>query len=88
MQHGAESARVPVEVRGLKQPTPISFEHQILPILTKASCNSGGCHGKAEGQNGFKLSVFGFDPQADYQALVMEGRGRRLFAAAPDTACL
>ena len=82
--HGAESVRVPVEVRGLLKPTPISFEHQILPILTKASCNSGGCHGKAEGQNGFKLSVFGFDPQADYQALVMEGRGRRLFASAPD----
>ncbi len=83
VQHGAESVRVPVEVRGLKQPTPISFEHQILPILTKASCNSGGCHGKAEGQNGFKLSVFGFDPPADYQALLMEGRGRRLFASSP-----
>ena len=57
---------------------------QIIPILTKAGCNSGGCHGKAEGQNGFKLSVFGFDPAADYEALVKEGRGRRLFAAAPE----
>ena len=65
----------PLTVTGLKAPRPISFEHEVIPILTKATCNSGGCHGKAEGQAGFKLSVFGFDPEADYQALV-DGRPR------------
>lgn len=83
IEQGAEKLRVPVEVTGLHRPAPVSFEHEIIPILTKARCNSGGCHGKAEGQNGFKLSVFGFDPAADYAALASESRGRRLFLADP-----
>jgi len=57
----------------------VTFENDIIPILSRFGCNSSGCHGKAEGQNGFKLSVFGFDPDGDYDALTREGRGRRLF---------
>src|SRR5262245_31314314 len=52
-----------------------NVENDIVPILSKFGCNSSGCHGKAEGQNGFKLSIFGFDPVADYAALTQEGRG-------------
>ncbi len=81
-------ARVPVEVKGLAQPQPIRFDQQIIPLLTKAGCNAGGCHGKAEGQNGFKLSVFGSNPAADWDALVKEGRGRRVFLAAPERSLL
>jgi len=88
VKNGAEVVRVPVEVVGLKAPRPVSFEYDIIPVLTKASCNGGGCHGKAEGQQGFKLSVFGFDPAADYQALVAEGRGRRTFPAAPENSLI
>lgn len=88
VKRGATVQRVPLEVRGLKAPEPISFENQVIPILTKAGCNSGGCHGKAEGQHGFKLSVFGFDPRADYEALVMEGRGRRISTTRPDASLL
>ena len=66
----------------------LNFENDILPVLSRYGCNSSGCHGKAEGQNGFKLSVFGFDPEADYIALVMEGRGRRVFPAVPDQSLL
>ena len=62
---------------------PVHFKNDIMPILSKLGCNSGGCHGKQSGQNGFKLSVFGFDPQADYNALVKEARGRRVSLAAP-----
>lgn len=65
-----------------------NFETDIVPILNKFGCNTSGCHGKAEGQNGFKLSVFGSDPEADYRALAMEGRGRRVFPAAPDRSLL
>lgn len=83
VHHGQESAQVPVQVSGLASPPPVSFESHIMPILTKTGCNSGGCHGKAEGKNGFKLSVFGFDAKADHQALVKEARGRRTFAASP-----
>jgi hypothetical protein len=63
---------------------PLSFTNDILPILSKSGCNSGGCHGKAIGQNGFKLSLYGFDPAFDYAALVHEGLGRRVSPAAPD----
>src|SRR5262249_53627776 len=62
-------------------PRRFNFENDIEPVLSRHGCNSAGCHGKAEGQNGFKLSVFGFDPAADYAALVKEARGRRVFPA-------
>jgi len=88
IRHGEQISRVKIEVRGIKHPIPVSFEQQIIPLLTKAGCNSGGCHGKAEGQNGFKLSVFGFDPEADHKAIVAESRGRRVFPAAPANSLL
>ncbi len=62
----------------------LSFTNDIVPVLSKLGCNSGNCHGKAIGQNGFKLSLFGFDPDFDYAALVHEGLGRRVSPAAPD----
>ncbi len=65
-----------------------NFENDIVPILSKFGCNTSGCHGKAEGQNGFRLSVFGSDPEFDHRALAMEGRGRRVFPAAPDRSLL
>ncbi len=67
---------------------PLHFENDVIPILSRYGCNASGCHGKAEGQNGFKLSVFGFDPAADYRALTVEGRGRRVFPAAPEKSLL
>jgi hypothetical protein len=78
------SVRVPVTVSGMEAPRPINFANQVEPVLTKLGCNSGGCHGKIQGQNGFRLSLLGFDPELDYMTLVKESRGRRLFPAAPD----
>lgn len=66
----------------------VKFELDVLPILTKRGCNSGPCHGKSRGQNGFQLSLLGFDPEFDYASLVKDGRGRRLFPAAPDNSLL
>ena len=83
VRHGSRQVMVPVSVRGLSAPEPVSFRHEIIPVLSKAGCNSGGCHGKAEGQNGFKLSVFGYDAAADYDAIVRDGRGRSVFSGAP-----
>ena len=74
---------VEVVVRGYAVDRPLNFTNDIEPVLTKFGCNNGGCHGKATGQNGFKLSLLGFDPEADHDALVKEGRGRRIFPAAP-----
>src|SRR4051794_7422627 len=64
------------------------FENDVLPILSRYGCNSSGCHGKAEGQGGFKLSVFASDPEADYAALTKEGRGRRVFPARAEESLL
>jgi len=67
----------------------LNFVNDIEPILTKASCNSGGCHAKAGiGQRGFRLSVLGFEPLEDYEHIVKEGKGRRIFSAAPDQSLL
>src|SRR3954469_8966737 len=70
------------------EPARISFENYLEPLLARFSCNTSGCHGKAEGQNGFKLSVFGFDPPADYRAITMEGRGRRVFPSSAEKSLL
>jgi hypothetical protein len=66
----------------------LSFELDVMPVLTAASCNSGGCHGKSRGQNGFQLSLLGFDADADYAAIVEHDRGRRVFPSAPESSLL
>ena len=71
-----------------ESPRKLNFANDIVPILTKGSCNSGGCHGKASGQNGFKLSLLGFEPEEDYEHIVKEARGRRLFPASPEQSLL
>ena len=65
-----------------------TFERDIQPILGRAGCNAGACHGKARGQNGFQLSLFGFDDDSDYAAIATEARGRRVFPAAPGRSLL
>jgi len=68
---------------------PISFVNDIIPVLTKAGCNVGVCHAKAgNGQNGFQLSLLGFEPQEDFEHLTKEARNRRLFAGSPERSLL
>jgi hypothetical protein len=69
-----------------KAPAPraFNFENDISPLLTRHGCNASQCHGKAEGQNGFKLSVFGYDALADWRAFTAESKGRRTSSAAPE----
>lgn len=84
----AGDATVTVEVAGLKATLPVKvsgvaqkavgFVRDIEPVLSKAGCNSGPCHGSAKGKNGFKLSLRGYDPEYDYQALINDLGGRRL----------
>ncbi len=66
----------------------VAFATDVVPVLTKLGCNSGGCHGKSTGQNGFKLSLLGFVPEFDHQSLVKEARGRRVFAGDPGNSLL
>jgi hypothetical protein len=79
-----KTAKVQVEVQGSQEQRIYHFENDVMPLLNRFACNSAGCHGNSGGQNGFKFSVFGFDPQADYNALVKEARGRRVLPAAPE----
>lgn len=72
-------------VQGQTRP---SFVNDVMPHLAKAGCSMGTCHAKPEGQNNFKLSVFGYDPRGDYQEIVEDGRGRRVFPAAPEESLL
>jgi hypothetical protein len=82
------SATLVVKVADSAKAEPINFANQIVPIFTKAGCNAGGCHGKASGQNGFRLSLLGFEPGEDYEHLVREARGRRIFPASPENSLL
>jgi len=76
-------------VRAEETSKPLNFVNDIAPILTKADCNTGGCHAKAiTGQRGFRLSLLGFEPEDDYEHIVKEGRGRRVFPQAPDQSLL
>lgn len=77
-----------LSVEGMEQLQPVEFFHQVVPIFTKYGCNGGGCHGKASGQGGFKLSLLGFEPQEDYERLVVESRGRRIFPTVPEKSLL
>ncbi len=79
---------VKVEVTETTKPRQITYINDVLPIFSRQGCNASGCHGKAEGQNGFKLSVFGFDPASDHAALIKEARGRRIFPASAEASLL
>ncbi len=86
--YGDKIASIPIEVNHMTENLPINFANQVVPVFTKLTCNSGGCHGKASGQNGFKLSLLGFEPETDFTALVKEGRGRRLMPSSPENSLL
>lgn len=87
-ENSSASANKPAISAGENQ-RPVSFVNDVVPVLTKAGCNAGVCHAKAgNGQNGFQLSLLGFEPQEDYEHLVKEGRGRRIFPAAPEHSLL
>lgn len=83
-----EVISVPVTVAQSANSGNVDFERDVMPVLSRFACNSGACHGKQRGQNGFQLSLLGFDPDFDYEALTKEGRGRRVFAPAADRSLL
>lgn len=88
VRFSGHAVKIPVRVAGFAGFPRVHFVNDIVPLFSKLGCNNGGCHGRTAGQNGFKLSVFGFDPSADYDALTKEGRGRRVFPASPEKSLL
>jgi uncharacterized protein DUF1549/uncharacterized protein DUF1553 len=88
VEAGGQSAEVSVVVKNMAADAPVNFTTEVMPLLTKLGCNGGACHGLQHGKGGFKLSLFGFDPEADYPQIVKSAEGRRVVLADPERSIL
>ncbi|HTD86553.1 MAG TPA: cell surface protein, partial [Candidatus Binatia bacterium] len=84
VKFGGRSVSVPLLITNSKTERSVSFKLDVVPTFAKAGCNSGSCHGSARGKDGFRLSLFGFDPDGDYYRLTRENIGRRINLAIPE----
>lgn len=82
------TVKVPVVVKDAQNDRPISFRLDVMPVFMRAGCNTGSCHGAARGKDGFSLSLFGFDPNADHHSLTREIGFRRINLAVPEQSLL
>src|SRR5437667_1918537 len=80
---GGQRAALAIDIENAVMP-PVRFVRDIEPLISKSGCNAGTCHGSAKGKNGFKLSLRGYDPDFDYQALINDLAGRRFDRVAVD----
>ncbi len=85
---GTFSAKVPVTVTKAKEAEALRFRTDVMPVLTKVGCNTGKCHGSASGKDGFRLGLFGYDPEGDHFRITREMGGRRVNLATPDDCLL
>ena len=80
------AASTVVEVERASAPYPPTFRNHVIPVLTRAGCNSGPCHGSLSGKNGFKLTLRGYDPEVDYLTLTRQAAARRINKVEPGAA--
>jgi hypothetical protein len=83
VEYAGHTIALPVVVKQATADPAISFQQDVMPVLLKAGCNTGSCHGAKLGKDGFRLSLFGYDPQGDYHNLTREISGRRINLALP-----
>jgi hypothetical protein len=88
VEHSSQQVVIPVTVSEAAVDRPISFKLDVMPVFMRGGCNSGGCHGAARGKDGFRLSLFGFDPDGDHYRLTREISGRRIDLAVPASSLL
>jgi hypothetical protein len=81
--YGGKTVTAPVTVKQARADRPVSFKLDVMPVFMRTGCNTGSCHGSARGKDGFRLSLFGFDPDGDYHRLTREAPGRRVNLALP-----
>src|SRR5688572_15946767 len=81
-------ATAPVVVKDAAADRPISFQLDVMPVFLRSGCNTGSCHGAARGKDGFRISLFGFDPQGDYYRITREIGTRRINLASPKDSLL
>jgi hypothetical protein len=78
-----KTATAEVTVSGMDKPFQWSFRNHVESVLSKQGCNAGSCHGARAGQKGFRLTLFGFDVDADYTYLTRQAVGRRIVPSDP-----
>ena len=88
VKHAAHTAEIPLAVVSASSAPPLSFRLDVMPVFARAGCNMGSCHGAARGKDGFRLSLFGFDPAGDYQRITREFPGRRIDSGDPAASLL
>ncbi len=88
VQFKGETVEVPVKIEAAGEDQPVSFRLDVMPVFMRNSCNSGGCHGAARGKDGFRLSLFGYNPDGDYNNITREQIGRRINLALPEASML
>jgi hypothetical protein len=81
---GGQTVKAPLTVKDFDKPQPVSFRNELIAALNVGGCNAGACHGTPSGKNGFKLSLRGYDPAADYVQLTRDVLGRRADRQHPD----
>ena len=83
VEYNGQTVEVPVKVEAIKEDPAISYRNEVMPIFMRNGCNSGGCHGASRGKDGFRLSLFGYNPEGDHNNLTREQVGRRINLALP-----
>ncbi len=84
----ANASAAPVALPGGGKLAAVDFERHVMGLLSKVGCNLGSCHGSFQGKNGFRLSLFGFEPDFDFAAITHDTLGRRVNAQTPDDSLL
>lgn len=88
VEFSGQSVEIPVKVETVKEDPAISFRNDVMPVFMRNGCNSGGCHGASRGKDGFRLSLFGYNPDGDYNNITREQIGRRINLALPEASML
>jgi len=88
VEFGSLSKMIPIKIEQATADRDVSFKLDIMPIFMKSNCNTGSCHGAARGKDGFRLSLFGFDPAGDQFRIARELPGRRINLALPEESLL
>ena len=88
VEHAGLKASAPITVKDIAADPPISFHREIMPIFMRSGCNTGSCHGAARGKDGFRISLFGFDPMGDHFRITRELGTRRINLALPEESLL
>jgi hypothetical protein len=88
VRFGGRQATTTALVQRASTPLAASFAADVMPLLTKLGCNGGSCHGALNGQNGFKLSLFGYEPGPDWEMIVNTHNGRRINRTDPERSLL